>query len=202
MELKEAISKRVSIRYYDNREVEEEKIKSLIEAAIRAPTASALENWLFVIYKSEQARKRIHEIMFESHIEYYQAQGLPEEKLEKLKSKILENGMYKAPMYIGVFIDKRIGILKDSRYSQLEFIWAIESAAGAIENLMLKAVELGLGTCYIGVTSFDKYQKELREMAGLEDNWYLVGLIPVGYPSEKIAPRRRRKSLDAIMRVV
>ncbi|KPU63187.1 NAD(P)H-flavin oxidoreductase [Thermococcus sp. EP1] len=202
MELKEAISKRVSIRYYDNREVEEEKIKALIEAAIRAPTASGLENWLFVIYKSEQARKRIHEIMFESHIEYYQARGLPEEKLEKLKSKILENGMYRAPVYIGVFIEKGIGVLKDSKYTQLEFMWAIESAAGAIENLMLKAVELGLGTCYIGVTSLDKYQKELREMAGLEDNWYLVGVIPVGYPTEKIIPRARRKSLDTIMRVV
>lgn len=202
MELKEAISKRVSIRYYDNREVEEEKIKALIEAAIRAPTASGLENWLFVVYKSEQARKRIHEIMFESHIEYYQARGLPEEKLEKLKSKILENGMYRAPVYIGVFIEKGIEVLKDSKYAQLEFIWAIESAAGAIENLMLKAVELGLGTCYIGVTSFDKYQKELRGIADLEDKWYLVGLISVGYPTEKITPRARRKSLDAIMRVV
>jgi len=57
MELSEAISKRTSVRfYYDEREVDDKTLKELIKAAIRAPNASGLENWLFVVYRSEEAR--------------------------------------------------------------------------------------------------------------------------------------------------
>ncbi|KUJ98847.1 MAG: NAD(P)H-flavin oxidoreductase [Thermococcales archaeon 44_46] len=202
MELDDAIFNRMSVRYYEERSVEEEKLKELIEAAIRAPTASGLENWLFVVYKDENLGKRIHEIIYEAHAEYYRAHGLPEEKIEKLKTRVFENGMYRAPVYIGVFIDKETRFLKGEEYKEVEFLWSVESAAMAIENLMLKAVELGLGTCYIGVTSLEKYQKELREMAELGENWYLVGLVPVGYPAEKIAPRPRRKSLEQVLKII
>jgi len=202
MELDEVIFNRMSVRYYEERSVEEEKLEDLIKSAIRAPTASGLENWLFVVYKDENIRKRIHEIMYEAHAEYYRAYGLSEEKIEKLKTKIFEKGMYKAPVYVGVFVDKETRFLKGKEYEEIEFLWSVESAAMAIENLMLKAVELGLGTCYIGVTSLEKYQGELREIAGLGENWYLVGLVPVGYPAEKITPRPRRKSLEKILKII
>lgn len=202
MELNEVIFNRMSVRYYEERSIEEEKLKELINSAIRAPTASGLENWLFVAYKDENIKKRIHEMMYEAHAEYYRAYGLPEEKIEKLKTKIFERGMYKAPVYIGVFVDKETRFLKGKEYEEIEFLWSVESAAMAIENLMLKAVELGLGTCYIGVTSLERYQRELREMAGLSENWYLVGLVPVGYPAEKIAPRPRRKSLEKVLKII
>ncbi|HHH99867.1 MAG TPA: nitroreductase family protein, partial [Thermococcus litoralis] len=191
MELDEVIFNRISVRYYEERSIEEEKLKELINSAIRAPTASGLENWLFVAYRDDEVRKRIHEMIYEAHAEYYRAHGLPEEKIEKLKTKVFEKGMYKAPVYIGVFIDKETRFLKGEAYEEIEFLWSVESAAMAIENLMLKAVELGLGTCYIGVTSLGQYQRELRKMAGLDENWYLVGLISVGYPAEKITPRPR-----------
>ncbi|ALV61973.1 Nitroreductase [Thermococcus sp. 2319x1] len=202
MNLDGAILNRMSVRYYEERSVEEEKLEDLIKSAIRAPTASGLENWLFVVYKDESIRKRIHEIMYEAHAEYYRAYGLPEEKIEKLKTKIFEKGMYRAPVYVGVFVDRETRFLKGKEYEEIEFLWSVESAAMAIENLMLKAVELGLGTCYIGVTSLEKYQRELREMAELGENWYLVGLVPVGYPAEKIAPRPRRKSLEKILKII
>ncbi|ACS89416.1 MULTISPECIES: nitroreductase family protein [Thermococcus] len=202
MELKDVINRRLSVRYYEDREVEEDKIRDLVKVGIRAPTASGLENWLFVVYKDKNFRKRIHETIYEAHAEYYRAHGLPEEKIEKLRMRIFEKGMYKAPVYIGVFVDKETRFLKGEEYKEIEFLWSIESAAMAIENLMLKAVELELGTCYIGVTSLEKYQKKLRKMTGLDDNWYLVGLIPVGYPAEKIVPRPRRKPLEKVLKVI
>ena len=80
--------------------------------------------------------------------------------------------------------------------------WAIESAAMAIENLMLKAVELGLGTCYIGVANFPYFEKELKKMAGLERNHCLVGLISIGYPKKEKKPRKRRKTIEEITKFV
>ncbi len=113
-------------------------------------------------------------------VEYYRAVNLPEEKIEKLRKRIYEEGMYRAPVYIAVFIDRGgIRFLKGGReFDEVEFIWSVESAAMAIQNLMLKAVELGLGTVYIGVTNFREIEEKVRELAGLDENYYLVGVIP------------------------
>jgi len=110
------IYERASIRFYKDEPIDD-KIEELIKAAIRAPTASALENWLFVVFKSEEARKKLHELILKGHIEYY-----GKSKEEKLRKKF-EDGMFSAPCYIGVFVEKT-GIL-DEKYSQLKITWAI-----------------------------------------------------------------------------
>ena len=185
------IYERVSVRFYMDKPVDD-KIEKLIEAAIRAPTASGLENWIFVVFKSEDARKKLHELILKGHIEYYREKS----KVEKLKKKFKE-GMFFAPCYIGVFVERK-GIL-DRKYEEMELTWAIESAAMAIQNLMLKAVELGLGTCYIGVANFPDIEQEVKEIASLKD-CLLVGLISVGYPKENPEPRKRRKSVEEVTR--
>ena len=202
MELGDAIFTRTSVRYYQEREVEEEKIKELIEAAIRAPTASGLENWLFVIFKSSEAKKKVYELIAKGMIEYYQNFGLSEEKIEKLKKRIYEEKMYRAPLYIGVFMNKNVRFLKGEKFDLLEFVWSVESAAMAIQNLMLKAVELGLGTCYMGVANFEGIEEEIRSVAGLGEEWYLVGLITAGYPLREEKPRKRRKDFEEVVTFV
>nr|WP_206205217.1 nitroreductase family protein [Thermococcus sp. GR6] len=202
VELGKAIFKRTSVRYFEERDVPEEAIKALIEAAVRAPTASGLENWLFVVFKSEEAREKIYHLIARGMEEYYRAVNLSEEKIEKLRKKMYERGMYRAPVYIAVFIDKRVRFLEGEEFDELEFLWSVESAAMAIQNLMLKAVELDLGTVYIGVTNFRGIEEQVRTLAGLDENYYLVGLIPLGYPLEKAALRKRRKSLEQVTRFI
>lgn len=135
-----------------------------------------MENWFFVIYNSNETRKNIQELLLHSHIDYYKEIGISDEKMDKLEEKFKE-GMYSTPCYIGVFVDRNDKVLKNKKYEELEMHWATESATMAIENLMLKAVELGLGTCYIGVANFPYFEKELKKI--------LVGLISIGYPKKE-----------------
>ncbi len=202
MELDEAIAKRTSVRYFRDEPVSEETIWELIEAAIRAPTASGLENWLFVLFQSGEARRKVFDLIAEGMVEYYRTVNLPGEKIEKLRNRMYEEGMYRAPVYIAVFIDRRVRFLKGREFDDVEFMWSVESAAMAIENLMLKAVELGLGTVYIGVTNFQGIEEKVRGLAGLDDNHYLVGLIPIGYPRDAVKPRKRRKGIEEVLRVL
>lgn len=202
MELGDAISGRTSVRYFSEKEVSEEQVRALIEAAVRAPTASGLENWLFVVFKGEEARERIYALIAKGMEAYYRAVSLSEEKIEKLRERIYGEGMFRAPVYIAVFIDRRVRFLKGREFDELEFIWSVESAAMAIQNLMLKAVELGLGTVYIGVTNFPGIEGEVRELAGLDDNYYLVGVIPVGYPRTEPRPRKRKKTFEEVTRFI
>ncbi|WP_456422846.1 nitroreductase family protein [Thermococcus sp.] len=202
MELDEAINNRTSVRYFSEEPVPREAIMKLIGSAIRAPTASGLENWLFVVFQSEEVRRKLHELIAEGMKKYYMAVNLPEEKMEKLRRRILEEGMFWAPVYIGVFMDKRTRFLPGKEFDELEFIWSVESAAMAIQNLMLKAVELGLGTVYIGVTNFQGIEEKVRELAGLDENYYLVGVIPVGYPRAEPRPRKRRKKAEDVVKFI
>lgn len=107
-----------------------------------------------------------------------------------------KEGMYKAPVYIAIFMDKRVCFLEGSEFDYLEFIWSVDSVAMAIQNLMLKAVELGLGTVYIGVTNFRGIAEEVRKLAGLYENYYLVGgdshwLSPAGTETSREASYAR-----------
>lgn len=199
MELNEAINLRTSVRYFTEEPVSDEEITALIEAAIRAPTASGLENWLFVVFKSDEAREKIYELIGRGMEEYYRAVNLPEEKIKKLRERIFEEGMFRSPVYIAVFINRGVRFLKGKEFDDLEFLWSVESASLAIENLMLKAVELGLGTVYIGVTNFRGIEGKVRELAGLGEEWALVGVIPVGRPKDEVKPRKRKKSVDEVL---
>ncbi|ASI98729.1 nitroreductase family protein [Thermococcus celer] len=202
MELDDAIFGRTSIRYFSGRDVSDEQVKSLINAAVRAPTASGLENWLFVVFRSEEAREKLYNLIAKGMEAYYRAVNLPEEKIAKLGKRIYEEGMFRAPVYIAVFIDRRVRFLPGEEFDELEFIWSVESAAMAIQNLMLRAVELGLGTVYIGVTSLPGIEGEVRKLAGLDENHYLVGVIPVGYPRAEPRPRKRRKTFEEVTRFI
>ena len=199
MKLDDAIFGRASVRYFEEKDVPDEHVRALIEAAVRAPTASGLENWKFVVFRSKDAREKLYSLIAEGMIRYYRAVNLAEEKIEKLRKRMYEQGMYRTPSYVAVFIDRRVRFLPGEDFDELEFIWSVESAAMAIQNLMLKAVELGLGTVYIGVTNFPGIEEEVRELAGLDENHYLVGIIPVGYPRMEVKPRRRRKALDDVL---
>ena len=68
------------------------------------------------------------------------------------------------------------------------------NVAIAIEHIALRAVDLGLGTCWIGGFSQDR----VRKILGLEDHLFVVMLLSIGYP-EQSPPQRPRLSLDQLV---
>jgi len=59
MELKEIITKRRSIRAYENRPVSEESLKNILEAARLAPSARNNQSWKFVVVREEKRRQEL-----------------------------------------------------------------------------------------------------------------------------------------------
>ena len=68
---------------------------------------------------------------------------------------------------------------------QSKRIWRFGSIA--IENVALQAVDLGLGTCWIG--SFN--EKEVKGIVGISDRYSIVALLPIGYPAYQPETRPR-----------
>lgn len=83
-----------------------------------------------------------------------------------------------------------IAVVTDPRKSYAHLI----DGACAVQNLMLAAWEMGLGTCWIGTMD----RKKAKELLGIPEELHLLTVIPLGYP-KKIPRPPPRKSLENIV---
>jgi len=65
----------------------------------------------------------------------------------------------------------------------------------AVDHMTLAATDLGLGTCWVCAFDAEKCHKTL----GLPENLEVIALMPLGYPADKGAPEKRRKSIEDIV---
>ena len=59
MDVFESIKKRRSIRTYQDKSVEEDKLNQLLEAARLAPSAKNRQNWMFIVVRDKQIREQL-----------------------------------------------------------------------------------------------------------------------------------------------
>jgi nitroreductase len=67
-------------------------------------------------------------------------------------------------------------------------LYCIQDTAAATQNILLTAYSLGLGACWIGAFNEDQAKKAVNAPEEMRP----VAMIPVGYPNETRAQRRRR----------
>ncbi|MGB9743591.1 MAG: nitroreductase family protein [Minisyncoccales bacterium] len=164
MNFLEVIKNRRSVREFARQAISEEMIDQLIEALIWAPSAGNL-----------QARKFY--FVFNKEIK------------EKLAQAALgQDFIVQAPLVVVGCLDKKIR----KKYGERgEKIYGICDVAMAIENLMLLAHSLGLGSCPVG--AFD--EREVITILNLPENLKPILLVPIGSPAEKpVAPKRLIKN--------
>ncbi len=196
----EGIFRRCSVRLFEDKPVEEGRLRRVLEAAIRAPNAMGLEQWFFIVVKRGDVVKRIWEIIRDAHLFYYERARKKELKREQVKKLLrkFDEGLYLAPVYVVAYLDERRRGLKEE-FSDVEFLWGVESVAAAVENMMVAAAAMGLGTCWIGVVNF--MEDKINRLLNPPDGCKLIAVVPVGYPKEEVKPRPR-KDLEDICSLV
>jgi len=120
MHVQDAMKIRKSVRSYQNRPVEKEKINRILEAAQIAPSARNSQEWRIIVVTDKDVRRRLAEAA--------------------------RNQMFVAEAPV-VFVccaetDKANMTCGHSRYTV--------DCSIAVDHMMLAAVEKGLGTCWIG----------------------------------------------------
>lgn len=185
MELSQAISSRRSIRSYEGTPVSDEVLEELLEAGTWAPSAVNLQPWYFVAIKSKEQMQKLAGIM-----------GTVSERIEpNLKERFLKHPavveettrfirqMGGAPVCILVFQYKPNYNKTDSSI--------VQSVAAAIENILLTAVEKGLGGCWLTAPVEAAVGDELRDLFA-PGKGSLVAMLTIGYPAQSPkAPARK-----------
>ncbi|WP_126425449.1 nitroreductase family protein [Brevibacillus marinus] len=171
MELWEAIKGRRSVGKMKPEAPPRESIEKILEAATWAPSHHNTEPWKFFVLTG-QARDRLGEEMAR-----IAAGKLADQDAEAARAKLakLRANPLRAPVVIAVAVTP-------SAQEQVVELEEIGAVACAVQNMMLAAHELGLGT--IWRTGAITYEPELKAFFGLQGREQLLGFVYVGYPDQ------------------
>lgn len=71
--------------------------------------------------------------------------------------------------------------------------WLLQNCSASIQNILLSAYELGIGSCWIAIHGMDDVYKNIKTQFNLPENIVPVSLISLGYPDEAVKAEERFK---------
>lgn len=191
----DSIEKRRSIRKYTDQPVPNAMIRALIRAASLAPSAKNRQPWKYLVYTKQAKLNLLRHMAAGLEREKNGRAILPESAFGIPDAFHTLKIMEEAPVLLVIMNPDGSSpyepIDTDHRMSE---ICDSLSIGASVENILLRATELGLGTLWIANTCFA--YPELMEAIG--EPGQLVGAIAVGYPAEQ-PQQRPRKRMDEIL---
>jgi len=166
MQLDEAIKKRASIKRFSTKKVKIEKVIEAIEYANHAPSPGNLPILRYIVIENR-------------------------ETIEKISIACQQAFVRDAHFLVIVCSDsKKSDIMYDERSKK----YVSQHAGAAIENFLLKIVELGLVSCWVGAFS----DITIRDILNIPDNIEIEAVLPVSYQHELDKHKQKNKPpLDA-----
>lgn len=194
MEIMHAISNRKSIRKFSSRDISKNIIENILEAGIKAPSPKNIQPWKFIVLSGNSKNELIKVI--EKGMENVKSSfGLLLKEINFLASaeasiKIMEE----APVIIIVINTENKCNDKKTPVKKFLEMANVQSAGAAIENMLLAALEYGLGSLWIS----DIYYTIEEIGSWLKTDRQIIAAVALGYPAEDPAPSAK-KELDAFV---
>jgi nitroreductase len=151
---------RRSIRKYKDKEVPDQMITDLLEAAMAAPSAVKKDPWNFIVIRQRQTLDKMVEFM-------------PNAQMLKQATAAL-------------VVCGDITKAHDQQESYM-----LQDLSAAVENILLAANAMGLGTCWLGVHPRPDRMNNIRALFSLPDNIIPMCGIALGWAAEELKARTR-----------
>lgn len=188
----EAVHSQRAVRHFSVRPVSDDVIETILGAAIRAPSAGNRQPWRFIVITDVGIKRRLGQW----YLSAWQAATADMGELAQpyRHGAELAEQMEVVPALILACID----------HGQANFgsgpVTRGASIYPAIQNLMLAAWALGLGT--VLTTLHTRYEDEIKQLLNIPESVETAALIPVGYPAEgtHLGAGRRRPLSDVVYR--
>jgi nitroreductase len=197
VELSDVIASRRSIRKFKEEDISADTVRLLLDAARLAPSGSNLQPTRFIVAQSPTAKEALsrytpYKFIVKASVIFVCCADLTAMTTRDRRiGELLNEGAFE-----GVDIDMNDPSTATSPIMDEEAVRAYLSmnVAIAVEHIVLKAVDLGLGSCWLGRFDRDK----VKEYLALDESIYPVVLLPVGLPDQ--SPKARpRFDLDKLV---
>ncbi len=148
------IKSRRTIRKFTPQQISWENVSRIIDAGRHAPSSGNIQNWKFVVCFEPAVRQKLAELAYEQY------------------------DLATAPILIVILAE----VDKAERYYGLrgERLYSIQNCAAAIQNMILEAHSLGIGSNWVG--AFD--EDGLKQMLKIPDYARPQAILALGYPAE------------------
>ena len=166
MEFGRAVEKRQSIRNFSSKKADWREVIKAIDSALQAPSAGNMQTLRFILVSDR-------------------------DKIKKLADASQQDFVAKAQFAVVVCSDKeQLARLYDERAE----MYSRQQAGAAIEHFLLKIVDLGMDSCWVGAFS-DRVVKEILQ---IPDDIDVEAILPVGYELGKTR-KKRKATLDSLL---
>jgi nitroreductase len=174
--------------FLENKDVSDDKINLLLEAARAAPSGGNAQPWEFIIIRDKDMRMQIADL--------YKHQLRDKLELEKAirgTSSVSGVGWRNAPVQILVLGDPRTSLCFPLRTAEdkadSHFFTGL---ANATLQIMLMAESMGLATQYVSDSASPYFSLMLKHKLGIPQELRVYHIIPVGYSEVAATPKSRR----------
>lgn len=187
-ELLGVVRKRRSVRVYKTGKVGDEQLQTILEAARWAPSGANTQPWELVVTRDRKKMKRIRQIYDnewrqrkrEDPVHY---KGLKKDYVGDVSVIVLVCGDPRTKM---VYLTTR-------QHADREKLFQA-SIANAVQQLMLAAASLNLGTVWVSVR--EEVEPELRSLFQVPEPLRLLWVVPIGHARAWPKAKPRRKVSD------
>lgn len=205
MELVHAIENRVSVRSFSVEKVKPDDLKEMVRRAGLAPSVNNAQPWKFVAITRRELLKSMAAAVSES------IANLPVKNKEDVNQSFLSRIEWystffeDAPAVIALLMKPYVSVLEkgaDLTHDEIEQMRNhpdMQTAGAAVQNILLSAVDLGYGACWMSAPMVAK--PALETLMNVKEPWSLITFIAIGKPFGSPA-RKSKKTLGEIFEVI
>lgn len=204
MELKQTIEKRTSIRNFTEESVPVADLKELVRRAGLAPSVNNYQPWKFIAVTNKDILSKMAIKVSEKIKE------LPENKSiasKNVKSQVewFATFFENAPAVVAMVMEDYESVLEKGvqlsheEINKLRNFPDMQSAGAAIQNMLLSAVDMGYGACWLSAPMMAK--ESLEKILDVENPYHLIAFVAIGKPSRQLEPKSK-KPIDEIFTLI
>jgi nitroreductase len=194
MEFFEVVTTQRAIRHFKPDPVPDAVLRQILDAAICAPSGGNRQSWRFLVIRDPKTRARLGELYRECSLEllnlpYYRdalsaPPDSPARRMMASAGHLIEH-FHEVPVLILACI---------ATDGVTPTITTGSSIYPAVQNILLAARALGIGTC---LTTIHRFRDQaVKQLLGIPADVETAALIPLGYPLRKFGRPPRRPVVE------
>lgn len=204
MELEKVIKQRTSIRTFQDKQIPVEDLKKMVQMGGTAPSVNNYQPWKFYVITNKRLMEKMADLVKDK------IEQIPENESKasrNIKSQVewFATFFENAPALIALSMEEYESVLEKGVTVSHEDINKmrnypdIQSAGAAIQNILLTAVDMGYGACWMSAPMMAK--EGLESLIELEEPYSLVAFVAVGVPEKDMKPKEK-KPLEEIFKLI
>jgi nitroreductase len=173
--------------------VPDEALARVLEASAQAASGANLQPWRFLLIRDSEIKKKIAEYYLDAWDHAY-GDAAVESAQDPAWQRVLRSARHLAHHFAEVPVLVLVCMLGRPPKDPAAAAGRYGSIYPAVQNLMLAARGLGLGTTL--TTLHKRHDQKVKELLDIPEDVETICLIPMGYPQGRFGPLHRQPVTD------